>query len=102
VYIEFIEVAEEMLETIYESTSYTLSEISKLLSEIKKANHFSCTITWIYDYQEFSALINTKYSSIMLLFTIDNSTYAFDVLINDKTATVISKQFDFNKSIELK
>lgn len=103
VYIEFIEVAEEMLESIYETQAYTLHQVKNYVISKQASDEFIYPICWEHDYRKFCATIDIRFESISLVFSTYDFTYAFDILINSEAmiVSVISKQNNYQTDIQL-
>jgi hypothetical protein len=102
VYIDFIEVAEEMLESIYETQAYTLHQVKNFVISKQESDEFIYPVCWEHDYRKFCATVDIRFESISLVFNTNDFTYAFDIVINsDKTVRVLSKQKNYQTDIKL-
>lgn len=103
VYIDFIEVDEETLESIYETQAYTLHQVKNYIISKQTSDEFIYPICWDHDYRKFCATVDIRFESISLVFNTDDFMYAFDVLINREQmiVSVISKPEKYQTDIKL-
>ena len=103
VHIDFIEVAEDMLELIYETQAYTLHQVKNFVISRQASDEFIYPICWEHDYRTFCATVDIRFDSLTLIFSTDDLTYAFDIAIKKSLMIVIvtSKQNNSETQIEL-
>jgi len=100
---EYLEVEEQMLESIYETDAYTLNQVKNFIVSRQASDEFIHPICWEHDYRKFCATVDIRFESISLIFNTHDFVYAFDILINKEamTVSVVSKQNNFQSDIKL-
>jgi hypothetical protein len=100
---EYLEVEEQMLESIYETNAYTLNQVKNFIVSRQASDEFIFPVCWEYDYRKFCATVDVRFDSLTLMFSTDDFTYAFDISINKElmVATVTSKQRNYIFYIKL-
>jgi hypothetical protein len=100
---DYIEVDEQMLESIYETDAYSLNQVKNFVLSRHMTDEFIHPICWEHDYRKFCATVDIRFDSLTLIFNTYDFTYAFDILINREQmcVSVVSKQNNFQTDIKL-
>lgn len=100
---EYLEVEEQMLESIYETNAYTLNQVKNFIISRQMTDEFIFPICWEYNYRKFCATVDIRFDSLSLILSTGDFTYVFDIDINKELmmATVTSKQRDYTFHIKL-
>jgi len=100
---EYLEVEEQMLESIYETNAYTLNQVKNFIISRQETDEFIFPICWEYEYRKFCATVDIRFDSLSLILSTGDFTYVFDIDINKELmmATVTSKQRDYTFHIKL-
>jgi hypothetical protein len=100
---EYLEVEEQMLESIYETDAYTLNQVKNFIVSRQASDEFIFPVCWEYEYRKFCATIDIRFDSLSLILSTGDFTYLFDIDINKELmmATVTSKQRNYTFHIKL-